>query len=584
MNTINNLNATHGKTWEEPDIQAHPGVDSIWVIPLGGLGEIGKNMMVIESSDDIIIIDAGIMFPTEEMPGIDYVIPDIRYLLYRKNKIRGIILTHGHEDHIGALPYFLEKLEAPVYGNRLTLELLRCKFREFNLLRDELLLCAEPDDEITLGSFTIRFFRVIHSISESMGLLIGTPAGKVIHSGDFKFDTSPVDGKVADFFSLARIDEGNIRLLMSDSTYAERPGFSLPEKAVGKTLETVFSRCTGRIIISTFASSIPRIQQIIAIARNHGRRLCVLGRGLESTMSIARELGYIEYPPEMIVRPEDMKDFPDPTLLVLATGSQGEPLSALTLMASNNHKWVKIKKNDTVIISATPVPGNETLVNNTINSLFRLGAEVIYQVPQNYALDETEAFHIHASGHGSIEELKLLIDMVKPEFFMPIHGETRHLVHHARLAREMGLPDDRILLIEDGTMIEFSPGGAKSIGKLSLEHVFIDGLGVGDIGRVVLKDRHIMSQDGICIVVAVIDGETRDIFTGPHVETRGLIYVPESQEMLDEATELVRQFLRNNRKERDLEVLKSSTRSLLRRFFHSRIKRKPIVVPMIIEL
>jgi ribonuclease J len=573
------------KTFEEPYIVEHPAEGALWILPLGGLGEIGKNMMVLETMNDIIVIDAGIMFPTEDMLGIDYVIPDIRYLIHKKDKIRALILTHGHEDHIGAIPYIVDRIdERPIYGTRLTLEILRAKLREFEIPSSGLLSVIKPGEEVALGDFNVRFFRVVHSIAESVGLIIDTPAGKIVHSGDFKFDSTPIDGGVADFASLEAIPPGATRLLLSDSTYAERPGHSFPESAVGKTLDDLFENCPGRIIISTFSSSIPRIQQIITLAQKHEKKLCVHGRGMESILTIGNELGYFSVPGEMLVKIEDIRNVPDERLLILATGSQGEPLSALSLMATSSHKWVKIKKGDTVIISATPVPGNESLVHSTINSLFRIGAEVIYEVPFKSENVKKEDFHIHVSGHGSREELKMLITLVNPECFVPIHGEIRHLVHHARLARDMGIQEDKIFQLEDGDILELSKTDARLLGRLSLDNIMIDGLGVGDIGRSVLKDRQIMSDDGICVMVAVIDGITKELIEGPLIETRGLIYAKEAQDILDEAIDAVRQAFLNLKKSADIEFIKNSAKSLLRRFFQSRIKRRPLVVPMIIEI
>jgi ribonuclease J len=573
------------KVFEEPCIADHPEQGVLWIIPLGGLGEIGKNMMILETMNDIIIVDAGIMFPTEDMLGIDYVIPDIRYLIHKKDKIRAIILTHGHEDHIGAIPYIIDRIEErPIYGTRLTLEILRAKLREFEIPTSGLLTVIKPGEKLVLGDFTINFFRVVHSIAESVGLIIDTPAGKVVHSGDFKFDSAPIDGSEWDFAAIESLAPGSTRLLLSDSTYAERPGYSVPERAVGKTLDDLFESCPGRIIISTFSSSIPRIQQIITLAQKHEKKLCVHGRGMESILNIGNELGYFAVPGEMLVRIEDIRNIPDEKLLILATGSQGEPMSALSLMATCCHKWVKIKKGDTVIISATPVPGNESLVHNTINSLFRIGAEVIYEVPFKSENVKKDDFHIHVSGHGSREELKMLITMVKPECFVPIHGEIRHLVHHARLAREMGIADDRIFQLEDGDILELSEAGPRVLGRLSLDNIMIDGLGVGDIGRSVLKDRQIMSDDGICVLVAVLDGMTKELMEGPLIETRGLIYAKEAQDILDEAVEAARQAFLGLRKDADIECVRNSVKSLLRRFFQTRIKRRPLVVPMIIEI
>lgn len=584
MNRFFTLNNTEDITFAEPFSNESPPEGSIWIIPFGGLGEIGKNMMLLESKDDILIVDSGIMFPSEEMLGIDYVIPDIRYLLLKKEKLRAIVVTHGHEDHIGAIPYFIGNFDSlPIYGTKLTLEILRAKLKEFELHGSYSLCPVNAGYEITHGAFSVSFFDVIHSISESVGLIITTPAGCIVHSGDFKMQKGSRNMKdgLSNF-----LENGNrqVRLLMSDSTYADRPGFSRPEELVGKTLDRVFGQCEGRIIISTFASSIPRIEQIASLAEKHGRKLCVHGRGLESILAIARDLGYFNLSTDKMVKIEDVKKLKDNEVLILATGSQGEPLSALTLMATNNHKWIKIKDGDTVIISATPVPGNETLVHNTINSLFRLGAEVIYEVAFKSENSKKDDFHIHVSGHGSREELKLLIQDTNPEFFVPIHGEFRHLVHHGRLAQEMGITQERIFQIDDGTVLELSEEELRVIGRIHLENVYVDGLGIGDVGRSVLKDRQTMSDDGICFIVAVIDSSHSEIVTGPHIETRGLIYARESQELLDEAQDVVRKALVESLPCSDNEEICARARLALRKLFTSRIKRRPLIVPLILEI
>ncbi len=584
MGTFFTLNNSEDKTFAEPFINEDPPEGSLWIIPLGGLGEIGKNMMLLESKDDILVIDSGIMFPTEEMLGIDYVIPDIRYLFLKKEKLRAIIVTHGHEDHIGAIPYFIGNFDrVPIYGTRLTLEILKAKLREFGLEGSYQLCKVKAGDEITQGDFSVSFFDVIHSISESVGLIIKTSAGLIVHSGDFKMQKGSRNMK--DGLSCFLDNENMpVRLLMSDSTYADRPGFSKPEELVGRTLDRVFGQCRGRIIISTFASSIPRIEQIASLAEKHGRKLCVHGRGLESILSIARDLGYLDFPASKMVKIEEVKKLKDEEVLILATGSQGEPLSALTLMATNNHKWIKIKEGDTVIISATPVPGNETLVHNTINSLFRLGAEVIYEVAFKSENTKKDDFHIHVSGHGSREELKLLIQYAKPEFFVPIHGEFRHLVHHGRLAQEMDIPQERIFQIDDGTVIELSKEELRVLGRIHLENVYVDGLGIGDIGRSVLKDRQTMADDGICFIVAVIDSSASEIISGPHIETRGLVYERESQELLEEAQNVVRIALNESLTCADNEETGARAKLALRRLFTSRIKRRPLIVPLILEI
>ncbi|MDQ7822422.1 MAG: ribonuclease J [Candidatus Eremiobacteraeota bacterium] len=572
------------KLLEEPVVHESPPHGALWIVPLGGLGEIGKNLCVMETEKEILVIDAGLMFPNEDMPGVDYVIPDIRYLIHKKEKISGIILTHGHEDHIGALPYLIPQLSAPLYGTRLTIELVRSKLREYgDLATTTKLVTVSPGDVLTFESFSVRFFSVIHSICEGVGLIIDTPAGRVVHSGDFKFDTALQNGSVADFLTLAGLGEEKVTVLMSDSTYAEKPGFSVPERVVVETLDRVFQSCRGRIIVSTFASSIPRIQQIMNLASRHGRKVCIHGKGLEMNLAIAQEFGYLTYPEGTVVRIEDTKRIADEKLLILATGSQGEPLSALTLMATDCHKWVKIKKGDTVIISATPVPGNETLVHNNINALFRLGAEVIYENPYRTAESDQEAFHVHASGHGSREELKLLITLVKPEYFIPIHGEIRHLIFHARLAEEMGIREDHIFMIEDGTILELTREGLRVLTILPMADILVDGFGVGDVGPSVLKDRMIMAQNGVCFMSATVDPDGAFIVEGPCIETRGLVYEKESQELLDEARGLAEAALEENLGKMPSEELPAAVKSVLKRFFYQKTKRRPIIVPLIIS-
>lgn len=559
--------------------------DRLRIIPLGGLGEIGKNMMIVEYGDDIFVIDAGLMFPTEEMPGVDIVIPDISYLVENIQKVKAIVLTHGHEDHIGALPYIIERLPVPIYGTELTLGLVKAKLREFYINNLDFRTIT-AGDIIELGVFKIEFFRVIHSISGGVGMAIHTPEGVVVHSGDFKFDQTPIDGKTADISFLARLGEEGVLLLLSDSTYAERPGFSMSERIVGQTLDQMFSRCPGRIIITTFASSIPRIQQILDVSEKCKKKVCSIGKSLVGTISIASELGYLRIPGDTLIRVEELNKIPYEEQVILTTGSQGEPMSALTLMATRNHKWIKIKKGDTVIISATPVPGNETLVANTINLLFRLGADVIYSInPKSEGIAD-QAPKIHVSGHASREELKLLMGLVRPKFFVPIHGEYRHLVHHARLAAEMGIPEKNIFKLEDGEVLEINDNTAKVAGRVSAGDVLVDGLGVGDVGKVVLRDRNLLSQDGIVMVVLSIERNSGEILAGPEVISRGFVYVKESEELLEEARKKARDVLERVQKEGipDTLSLKDSLKAGIVKFLYERTGRRPMIVPVIMEV
>lgn len=562
-----------------------PPQDSIWMIPLGGIGEIGKNMSLLHYGEEILVIDSGLMFPTEEMFGVDIVIPDINYLTHNKEKIKGIILTHGHEDHIGALPYILEKINVPVYGTKLTLAILKGKLREFTHLPEIELIEFEPEDTLVIGSFKIDTFRMVHSITEGVGLAIHTPFGVIIHSGDFKFDDDPIDGKKINKKKLSSFGEKGTLLLLSDSTYADRPGHSSPEKEVGKALEDIFAGCKGRIIVTTFASSIPRIQQVINCAEKYGRKISFLGRSLVNNVATTSQLGFLRIPENLTFKISDLSKLPDEKIVVLTTGSQGEPMSVLTLMATCNYKWIQIKPNDTVILSATPVPGNETVVNNTVNLLFKLGADVLY----NYSTVRKGAYDnlkIHVSGHANQDELKQLINLVKPKYFIPIHGEYRHLVHHSRIAKECGISPDNIFILENGSIIEINKEGIKPAGKILCSEILVDGLGVGDIGRVVLRDRQQLSNDGICIVVATLDRTNGELLSGPEIISRGFVYFSVSKDMIEEAKRLSKNIFIEAYEKQGFEInsLKITLREILTKFFQKKLKRRPIIVPIILEV
>jgi len=564
-----------------------PPPGTLRVVPLGGLGEIGKNMLALHYEDSILVIDAGLMFPTDEMPGVDLVIPDISYLVEHADQVKGIILTHGHEDHIGAMPYVLPELSVPIYGTELTLGLLEGKLTEFEELEKPDFRKIKVGDTIWLGAFEVEFFRAVHSISEGVGLIVKTPLGTVVHSGDFKFDETPIDGKPADLARLSALGDEGVLLLFSDSTYAERPGHSTSERVVGETLKTVFQGAPGRIIITTFASSIPRIQQIVDVSYLFKKRICFIGRSLLEMVEIATQLGYLKLPPEMRIDIDQIASCPDEELVIITTGSQGEPMSALTLMATSNHKWVTIQENDTVIISATPVPGNETLVMNNINLLFRLGAEVIYNLaPKSEQVTEDIGPKIHVSGHASRDELRKLLEIIRPKYFVPVHGEYRHLVHHGRLAKETGVAPENIFLMEDGDVLEFSGKEARMPGKIPLGDILVDGLGIGDIGRAVLRERRLLSQDGVCLAIVSLDRQSRAILSGPEVVSRGFVYVRESEELMEEARMKVREAIEKSgsRGETDLLVLKNSIKQTLARFLYEKTKRKPIIVPVIQEI
>ncbi|MDI6783541.1 MAG: ribonuclease J, partial [bacterium] len=507
--------------------------ESIRFIPLGGLGEIGMNMSVFESNDDIIIIDCGVMFPEEETPGVDLIIPEISYLLERKEKIRGIILTHGHEDHVGALPFVLKQLNVPLYGTRLTLGLIEPKLREFGLLDQTTRITVKPREMITLGVFRIKFIRVTHSIVDGVGLGIHTPVGTIVHSGDFKIDPTPVDGELMDLHTFTELGEQGVLLLLSDSTNVEREGYTLSEKEIGDTLDKIFAEAKGRIIAATFSSNIHRVQQLVDKAYKYGRSVAVTGKSMTSNVRIAAELGYLSLPENTFVQFSDIQRIAPEQTVIITTGSQGEPMSVLTRLALNEHKQIKINQGDTVIISARVIPGNEKSIARTINHLFRRGAEVYYE----------RVSEVHVSGHASQEELKLMINMVRPKYFVPVHGEYRHLYHHAQLAQQVGIPAENTLIVEDGDVIELTPDAIRKVAQISANRVFVDGKGVGDVGDTVLRDRLHLSSDGMFIVVVGINRLTGELVTGPEIVSRGFVFMEEAGDLIAESQELVKQIL-----------------------------------------
>ena len=548
----------------------------IQFIPLGGLGEIGMNMMVFESLHDLIIIDCGVMFPEEETPGVDLIIPEITYLLERKEKIRGIILTHGHEDHVGALPYVLKQLNVPLYGTRLTLGLIEPKLREFGLLDQTNRIVVKPREIISLGDFSIEFIRVTHSIVDGVGLGIHTPVGTIVHSGDFKVDPTPVDGELMDLHTFSKLGEKGVLLLLSDSTNVEREGYTLSEKDIGDTFDTIFAEAKGRIIAATFSSNIHRVQQIIDKAYKYGRSVAVTGKSMTSNVRIAAELGYLSLPENTFVQFGDIQRIQPDKTVIITTGSQGEPMSVLARLAMNEHKQIKIDSGDTVIISARVIPGNEKSIARTINHLFRRGAEVFYE----------RVSEIHVSGHASQEELKLMLNMVRPKYFIPVHGEYRHLYYHTKLAQRVGIPNDHTLIAEDGDIIELTPDTIQKIGETSANRVFVDGKGVGDVGDMVLRDRLHLASDGMFIVVVGINRLTGELVTGPEIVSRGFVFMEEAGDLIAEAQELVKQKLAEIPKEsiKELAMVKSEVTTALRRFLYKRIQRRPMILPVIIEL
>ena len=549
--------------------------NKVQIIPLGGLGEIGKNMTVFRYGDDIILIDAGLMFPEDDMLGIDLVIPDISYLLENKDKVKAIFLTHGHEDHIGALPYVLKQLEVPVYGTALTLGILQGRLRE-NGVSDENLITIKPGDKIGAGAFNLEFIRVNHSIPDAVSIVIKTPIGTIIHTGDFKFDQTPVDGQVTQFNKFAEFGDAGVLALLADSTNAERPGFTQSEKMVGQTFDDEFRYARNRIIVATFSSNVHRIQQVVDSAVKYKRKVAVIGRSMINVVNIAMELGYLNIPDGVLIDIDETSNYTADQIVIITTGSQGEPMSALTRMAMNDHKKVGIMPGDTVIISATPIPGNEKLVSRTINHLYKLGADVIYEKSNG----------VHVSGHASQEEIKLMHNLVRPKYFIPVHGEYRHLIKHANIAKDLGMPKENIVIAENGSVIELSKDGINVAGKIQSGKVLVDGLGVGDVGNIVLRDRRLLSQDGIMIVVVTIDHETYQVVSGPDIVSRGFVYVREAEDLMEEAREKVLSALDRCETNGVTEwsMIKSAIRDSLGRFLYDRTRRRPMILPIIMEI
>lgn len=554
--------------------------NAVAMIPLGGLGEIGKNMWALETANDIILIDAGVMFPEDDMLGVDLVIPDTTYLSDNKNKVRGIILTHGHEDHIGALPYVLRDIRVPVYGTRLTLGLVRNRLQEHNMLQDTKLVEVQAGERLRVGGLGIELIHVNHSIPDVIALAIDTPAGIIIFATDFKFDQTPIDGKPTDVQRLGELGAKGVLALFSDSTNAEKPGYTKSEKAVGAGFNRIFGKAKGRVVVASFASNVHRLQQVFDASAAVGRKVCVIGRSMINVVSIASELGYLQFPQDMLVEISDVERHDPDKIVILSTGSQGEPMAALSRMAAAEHRQVEIVPGDTVIISAHPIPGNERSVGRTINQLYKLGAEVIYE----------EAQGIHVSGHASQEELKWMINLCKPRYFVPIHGEYRMLWHHGQLAQEMGMAEEDVFLLDLGDVLEFSRTRrnvrAKVTGRVPAGQVFVDGLGVGDVGNVVLRDRRQLSQDGILIAVVAIDKQTGAIASGPDIVSRGFVYIRESEQLLDEAKQRVAETLSQLEAPQRMQwnTLKNSMRDTLGRFLYGRTQRRPIILPVVIEV
>ena len=549
--------------------------NSLKLIPLGGVNEIGKNMTLLEYGNDIIVIDCGVSFPEEEMLGIDLVIPDITYLLKNKEKVRGIVITHGHEDHIGALPYVLKELNVPVYGTRLTLGLIENKLKEHSLDKKVKLHCVKAGDKVKFGVFKVEMIRTSHSIADALALAIHTPVGVIVHTGDFKIDFTPIDGQVIDLAKFAKLGEKGVLALLADSTNVERPGYTMSEKVVGATLENIFGTAKGRIIVATFASNIHRIQQIINAALKYNRKICVSGRSMVNVISVAMELGYLKVPPGTLIDIDQIQNYPDDKMVVITTGSQGEPMAALSRMASSDHRQVEITPGDMVIISANPIPGNEKLISKVINQLFLRGANVIYE----------SLADIHVSGHACQEELKLIHTLVKPKFFIPVHGEYRHLKQHANLAESLGMPRQNIFLLNIGDVVELTPDSCKVTGSVPAGGVLVDGLGIGDVGNIVLRDRRHLSQDGLMVVVVTISKASGLTISGPDIISRGFVYVRESEQLMEDAKEVVRKVLDQCEENQisDWATIKYKIKESLKVFLYERTKRNPMILPIIME-
>ena len=547
------------------------------IIPLGGLHEIGKNITVFEYENEIIVVDCGLSFPEDDMLGIDLVIPDITYLEKNVDKIKGLIITHGHEDHIGAVPYLLKKINIPIYATRLTAGLIRNKLEEHKLLRSTKLNEVMQGQTIELGkNFKVEFIRSSHSIPDSVMLAITTPAGTVLHTGDFKVDYTPIDGKIMDFGRIAELGNEGILALMSDSTNAERKGFTMSERSVGEVFDKLFLHCTKRIVVATFASNVHRVQQIVNAAVKYDRKIAVCGRSMINMIETARELGYIECPENIFIDIDMISNYPDERLVIITTGSQGEPMSALTRMAAGDHRKVKITPNDLVIISATPIPGNEKFVSKVIDDLMQIGAEVVYS--------SLEA--IHVSGHACQEEQKLILALAKPKYFIPVHGEYRQLIAHSETAQSMGVEKDNIIMMSNGRILEINEEGAEFTSSVQSGRVLVDGLGVGDVGNIVLRDRQHLSQDGLIVIVLTMDASTGEVVAGPDVISRGFVYVKESENLMDDVKSVVRHEIKKceERGIRDWATIKSAARENLRDYIFMKTKRNPMIIPIIMEV
>jgi ribonuclease J len=555
------------------DIPASP---ALRLIPLGGLGEIGLNMMLVESGEDIVAVDCGLLFPDDQMPGIDYVIPDFSYLREHREAFRAVLLTHGHEDHVGALAYLLREFDVPVWGTPLTLALARQRLAEHDVLDRADLRPYAPGDSIEAGCFRVEPVRVTHSIADGIGLIIDTPVGTMVHTGDFKLDPRPVDAQQPDFSRFAALGERGVVLLCSDSTNVDRPGHTRSESEVGAALAPRFAAASGRIIVATFASHIHRIQQVLMLASECSRKVALLGKSMVSNVAVASELGYLKVPEGLIVSLEELAELAPERQLILSTGSQGEPHSALALMAAGEHKYFQVGPGDLVIFSSRIIPGNERVIGRAINALLRLGAEVLW---------EDVAF-VHVSGHASQEDLRQMIALTRPRYFMPVHGEYRHLLQHARLAEGAGIPAERIFLLEDGLGLEITASGARVLAGYPTARIMVDGKGVGDVGAVVLRDRQILAESGMLVVALTVDRETGAVVAGPEIASRGFVYMKEADLLMAEVKDAVREALAGREEPEviDRELIGATVRSAVRRFANQRFQRKPVVLPVVLEV
>ena len=547
------------------------------IIPLGGLHEVGKNITVFQYDNEMIVVDCGLSFPEDDMLGVDLVIPDITYIIKNQEKLKGMVITHGHEDHIGSVPYFLKQVNTPIYGTRLTLGLIKNKLAEHRLVESTKLNEVNPGETIKLGKhFKVEFIQSSHSIPDSVMLAIHTPVGTVVHTGDFKVDYTPMDGKIMDFGRLAELGNKGVLALMSDSTNAERKGFTMSESTVGEVFEKLFTNCTKRIVVATFASNVHRVQQIVNCAVKYGRKIAVCGRSMINMITTARELGYIDCPDNLFIDIDMINNYTDDQLLIITTGSQGETMSALTRMASGTHRKVKITPNDLVIISANPIPGNEKNVSKVIDSLMQIGAEVVYS-----ALED-----VHVSGHACQEEQKLILALTKPKYFIPVHGEYRHLIAHSETAKLMGVPKENIFKLENGKILEMDKNSAEFTGMVQSGIILVDGLGIGDVGNVVLRDRQHLSQDGLIIVVLTMNGGSGEVIAGPDVISRGFVYVRESENVMDEIKSVVRHEVHKCEEQgiRDWSTIKNCIRENLREYIFSKTKRNPMIIPIVMEI